>query len=106
MPPTGAGARRGIDSALVDSLAWMIFAPLLLAAGLAITAVLPAPLVLPALSLLMVMSGGVLAAGLYLSGLKIGPEKSPTDAWTIASALVFLGFAAGILTNGEEALAA
>jgi hypothetical protein len=82
----------------------MIFAPLLLAAGVVIAAVLPMPLVLPALSILMVLSGFALASGLHL--FRHHMDRGPADAWTIAGALVFLGFAAGILADGEEALTA
>lgn len=59
-------------------------------------------LVLPALSAVMVMVGFVLAGGLYLSGSRMGRNRS--GAWDVAGALVFLGFAAALLTDVEQAL--
>ncbi|KAB2917790.1 MAG: hypothetical protein F9K29_09070 [Hyphomicrobiaceae bacterium] len=63
---------------------------------------LPSPLVLPVLSTLLVVAGFSMAAILYLAGSRIGKMSSP--AWQIAGALVFLGFAAAILSDSEQAL--
>ena len=61
------------------------------------------PLVLPALSLLMVLFGFALAGGLYVAGFRL--EQGPAAAWNTAGALVFLGFAAALLTDVDGALA-
>jgi hypothetical protein len=45
-----------------------------------------------------------IASGLYLSGHRMQPERHP--AWDLAGLLVFMGFAAAILTDVTEALAA
>jgi hypothetical protein len=95
--------RRSHDRFSADLLARIIFVPVLAGLGVLFFFLLPAALVLPALSLLMVLVGFALAGGLYLAGRRMNEE--PTAAWNIAAALVFLGFAAGILTDGEEALA-
>lgn len=84
-------------------LAWL--APVLLLAGaMALIATqLPAPLVLPAASTLLVAAGLALAIGLYLTGSRLGTGRSA--AWDAAGALVFLGFAAALLTESEPTLA-
>jgi len=64
---------------------------------------LPAPLILPALSVVMVVIGFGLAAALYLKGSRVGGP--PAAAWEVAGALVFFGFAAGILSNPGDAVA-
>jgi hypothetical protein len=70
---------------------------------LMLMAEVPAPLILPALSVVMVLFGFGMAASLYLKGSRLtGP---PSAAWEVASALVFFGFAAGILSNPGEAVA-
>ncbi|HET6926198.1 MAG TPA: hypothetical protein VFI48_05030 [Hyphomicrobiaceae bacterium] len=70
---------------------------------LMLMAEVPAPLILPALSVVMVLFGFGMAASLYLKGSRLtGP---PSAAWEVAGALVFFGFAAGILSNPGEAVA-
>lgn len=96
--------RRGPYPLSADRLAWIILVPVLAGASVLSALLLPSPLVLPALCMVMVLSGLTLAAGLYLAGYRM--EEGPVGAWSAAGALVFLGFAAGILTDGEEALAA
>lgn len=95
--------RRSHDWFSADVLARIIFVPALAGIGALFFFLLPAALVLPALSVLMVLAGFALAGGLYLTGCRM--DEGPPVAWNIAAALVFLGFAAGILTDGEEALA-
>ena len=75
----------------------------MLIASWGISAVVPIPLVLPALSIFMVVSGFVIAAVLYLSGSRKSTSFSP--AWEVAGALVFFGVAAAILADTREALA-
>ena len=69
---------------------------------LALNALLPGPLVLPAVSLILLVAGFGLAAANRL-------VPSPTPARRakrrdLAALLVFIGFAAAILTDGGDAL--
>lgn len=85
------------------TLGWM---PLLLAgAGAVLLAAkaLGGPLALPALGLLLLISGFAVAAALYVAGVRTGPGHN--GAWLAAGALVLLGFAAALLSDGQEALA-
>ena len=79
--------------------------PLLVAGGAVIAAakLLAGPLALPLLSMLLIGAGFVVAAALLLFGSHIGPGRN--GAWMAAGALVFLGFAAALLSDGPEALA-
>lgn len=85
------------------TLGWML--PLLVAGGavIALAKLLAGPLALPLLSMLLLGAGFVLAAALMLAGRRIG--QSLGSAWVAAGALVFLGFAAALLSDGPEALA-
>jgi len=67
-----------------------------------LSARVPAPLILPALSVAMVLAGFVLAAGLYLAGSRMSDTLSPP--WEMTCALVFLGFAAAILGDASDAV--
>jgi peptidoglycan/LPS O-acetylase OafA/YrhL len=81
------------------------FATVLVAAligGWLMSAHVPMALVLPALSVAMVVAGFAAAATLYLAGSRM---ESFSPAWEVAGSLVFLGFAAAILTDTREALA-
>jgi len=60
------------------------------------------PLILPALSVLMVLAGFALAAVLYLAGSRMSGTLSPP--WEITCALVFVGFAAAILGDAGDAV--
>lgn len=85
------------------TLEWML--PLLVAAGAFITLakLLAGPLALPLISLLTLGTGFGLAIALLLAGSRFAQNRSST-AWTIAGALVLLGFAAALLSDGPEAL--
>jgi hypothetical protein len=63
---------------------------------------LPVALVLPTMSILMVVAGFIVAAILYLSGSRMG--RGSSGAWEVAGALVFLGFAAAILSDDRQAM--
>ena len=70
-------------------------APLLLLA-----AVLPRPLVLPALCLIAIAAACAAALFAWRTG---AAESGPRiTAWDVAGGLVFIGFAAGILSNPEH----
>ena len=64
---------------------------------------LPAPLVLPAMSVLMVAGGFAIAAVLYLAGRRL--EREPSAGWLIAGAFLFLGFAAALMSDSDTAVA-
>jgi hypothetical protein len=66
---------------------------------------LPGPLVTPALGMLLVISGFTLAAGSYLKGLRMQKGGSGVGNYEVAGALAFLGFAAALMTDAEQALA-
>lgn len=85
------------------TLGWVL--PLLVAGGAVITLVnlLAGPLALPLLSLLLLGAGFGLAAALLLTGQRVGQGRG--TAWVVAGAVVFLGFAAALLSDGPEALA-
>jgi hypothetical protein len=67
-----------------------------------IAAILPAALALPAASILLVTAGLTIAAVCYLT--RSGSDCRSMPAWNVAGALVFLGFAAAIMTDTREAL--
>lgn len=77
---------------------------LLLAAAVGTAATLPAALVLPALGTGLVLAGFALATGLALRRTRL--EVDRPNAWDLAAALVFFGFAAGLLADSEQALIA
>jgi hypothetical protein len=53
--------------------------------------------------MLLICAGLVLAAALLLLGARTGQDRN--GAWMLAGALVFLGFAAALLSDGQETLA-
>jgi len=100
---TPATVERNADPLSASPVGWMVAIALLAAVTLALTLILPASLVLPALSVLFVPVGFSAASGLYLSGYRLDRDQHP--GWEFAGLLVFLGFAAGIMTDIPEALA-
>jgi len=81
----------------------MMLAVALAGACLLQLARVPAPLILPALSVCMVLAGFTLAGVLSLAGSRLRGSLSP--AWEVACALVFIGFAAAILSDARAAVA-
>jgi hypothetical protein len=65
---------------------------------------MPPALALPAISLLLVLAGFVIAACAHWTGPT--PEDHRLGARDVAGALVLLGFAAALLSDAELALAA
>lgn len=65
---------------------------------------LPWALAMPALSIVLVMGGFTLAVGAWLSGLRIVEQGESVGSYEVAGALVFLGFAAALMTDTEQAL--
>ena len=79
-------------------------AGLVLAATLVLlTPLLPASLVLLATGCVLATAGFATAAVLHVSGRRMW--RDGTAGWDLASALVFLGIAAVLLTNMGEAVA-
>jgi hypothetical protein len=72
------------------------------ATALLLSALLPSSLVLLATGCVVATAGFVAAAALFLSGRRMG--RDGTAGWDLASALVFLGFAAVLLTDMGEAI--
>jgi hypothetical protein len=107
-PRTFAHPRADRDASGGRGFLWVL-ASAVAAGWLLLASQLPAPLILPALSLAMVGAGCVLAAALYLSGSRLTSALSTPSTlsapWEVACALVFLGFAAGILGDAGEAVA-
>jgi hypothetical protein len=99
-PLAGGKAAQDAD----QSTAWMVLTIALATAATLMAAQLPGALLLPAMSLLMVFSGLSLAAGGWLVRGRMG--RDPALVWEIAGALVFFGFAAAMLTDKADALAA
>ena len=101
--PLGSATERHADQS-ARSTAWFGLTLLLGAAAIVLSAYLPAPLLLPSMSLLMIGAGLTIAAVSWLAGLRMG--RGNHVAWEIAGALVFCGFAAAMLTDKAEALSA
>ena len=80
----------------------MVLAAALAGACLLLSARVPMPLILPALSVAMVLAGFALAAVLYLAGSRMRGTLSPP--WEITCSLIFLGFAAAILGDASDAV--
>lgn len=79
-----------------------MFAGALLIAWLLLATGMPMPWILPTLGVCMVIAGLAAAAVLHVAGWR--GNGASAAAWDIACALVFLGFAAGILGDGREAV--
>src|SRR5215510_8131626 len=80
----------------------IVLAAALAGACLMLSADVPAPLILPALSVCMVLAGFAMASVLYLAGLRM--RRTLSSPWEVACALVFLGFAAAILGDASDAV--
>jgi hypothetical protein len=102
---TGTEATVGRQAANVSAspLGWIMITAALAAAVVGLAAALPTPLVLPALSILLVTVGFVSAAALYLAGHRLTTDRHP--GWELAGVLIFLGFAAGMMSDTQDALA-
>ena len=97
-----AGGRIAPDAG--HATAWTVLTALVAAAAVFMAAQLPSALVLPAMSLLMILAGLALAAGSWLA--RGGMAQGLGMAREVAGILVFFGFAAAMLTDKADALAA
>jgi hypothetical protein len=102
--PADDVATDGAERPAPGSAVWILPSAVVCVAALLLAALLPGALVLPAMSIVLAATGFALAAGLYLTGHRMG--RNGTPGWDMAAALVFFGFAAALLTNTGEALAA
>jgi hypothetical protein len=75
----------------------------LVATALLLSLFLPSPLVLLATGCVLSTAGFATAAGLFLSGRRMG--RDGTAGWDLASALVLLGFAAVLIADMGDAMA-
>jgi hypothetical protein len=82
---------------------WLAAAVLIGIAALFAFTTLPSGLFLPALAVLLTGCGFAIAAILYLAASRIGDRRGV--GWEVAGALVFLGIAAALLSDSEQALA-
>ena len=58
---------------------------------------------MPAIAILLVGAGMGIAAGLHMAGYRLGTDGHHT--WDVAGLMVFVGFAAAIMTDSASALA-
>ena len=98
MPVDAAHAGSARQEATAP-LAWIALLAFAAAALLVAAKLYAGPMALPVLSIGLLAAGFVLAAALYVSG-----SHSRQGAWHAAGGLVFLGFAAALLSDGPEAL--
>jgi hypothetical protein len=68
----------------------------------AVAAAVPAPLLLPVLSALSVTAAIAVAGFAWLRVVK--QEQARLTAWDVAGGLIFIGFAAAMLSNPESIL--
>ncbi len=85
------------------SLAWAALAMVPVAIGLLALLRAPAGAVLPVLSTVSVAAGLALASFAYLRGFRLGREG--VGPYEVAGALLFVGFAAALMTDTEQAFA-
>lgn len=67
-----------------------------------VVARLPQDLVLPAVGAAALVAGAAVALGAFLLGIRRNPDR--LSAWDFAGALLFLGFAATVLSRPEQIL--
>jgi hypothetical protein len=97
-------AHGGIASALrpyvvVGAIATVEAIPLVLVAYL-----VPAPFLLPILSIIFLAAGGILA--LVACCIRADRNSDRVTVWDVAGACVLLGFAAGIFSSPQDVVAA
>jgi len=86
------------------TIGWAMAGLALGATVLLASLLLPPSLLLLATGVVLATAGFAIAATLFLSGRRMGSDG--TVGWDLASSLVFLGFAATLLTDTGEALTA
>ncbi len=62
-------------------------------------ALVPAPVILPALSLLALAGAGIMALVAWVS--RVGHNSDGITLWDVSGAFAFIGFAAGMLSERQ-----
>jgi len=99
-----SGSRSALERAPASFSFTTTVSAIAATSGVLLLAVLPEQLVLPTVAILFVAAGMAIAAGLQLAGFRLGADGH--HAWDIAALMVFIGFAAAIMTDTGSALAA
>ncbi len=102
--PVGGATRHAAERRLPVTAGWSAAGAMLCATALLLSMVVPSPLTLLASGCVLATAGFAMAAALFLSGRRMG--RDGTAGWDLASALVFLGLAAVLLSDTGEALTA
>lgn len=102
--PAGGSTPHPAGSLAPATAGWLMAGGVLGATALASSWLLPPPLVLLAMACALVGIGLVTAAALSSTGHRLG--RDGTVGWDMASALVFFGIAAALLTDTGEVLTA
>jgi hypothetical protein len=100
--PVGGAARHAAARSVPVTAGWTGAGLAFGATALVLSLLLPPSLVLLSTGCALAAAGFAVAAALFLSGRRMGGDG--TVGWDLASALVFLGFAAVLLTDMGEAL--
>lgn len=100
--PAGRAARHAGEHLVPVTVGWTGAGLAFGATALLLSVLLPSALVLLATGCVLATAGFVTAAALFLSGRRMG--RDGTAGWDLASALVFLGFAAVLLADLGEAM--
>jgi hypothetical protein len=98
-----SGTRSALDRAPASFSFTTTVSAIAATTGVLLLAVLPEQLVLPSIAILFVAAGMAIAAGLQLAGYRLGVDGH--HAWDVAALMVFIGFAAAIMTDPGSALA-
>ena len=101
--PSNAAMQPGASRVPVRSATRSVAAAAVGGVALLLSVHLPPALVLPFLSAVLVAGGMGLAAVAWLRGTRT--EHGRTGSYEVAGALVFLGFAAALLADSDQALA-
>jgi hypothetical protein len=102
--PVGGAVRPAAARSVPVTVGWTGAGVALGATALLLSLLLPPSLVLLTTGCTLAVAGFGTAAALYLNGRRMG--RDGTVGWDMASALVFLGFAAVLLADVGEALRA
>jgi hypothetical protein len=101
--PANRALRRS-GRVVPSTTGWGMAGAVLCATALASSLLLPAPLVLLATGCVLATIGFTVAAGLLLTGYRMG--RDGTVGWDMAAALVFFGFSAALLADTGAAFTA
>ena len=97
----GASSYRKLRTLLQPHLTLAAMAATAVLPLLLLSSLLPRPLVLPVLCLIAIAGAAVVSFVAWRQG--SAHDSQHVTAWDIAGALAFIGFAAGMLSNPEQA---